>query len=76
MRFRSSEKATRSFCPKCGTQITFELDSAADEIDVTTSSLDEPQRVPPAEHIYTESRLAWIKLADGLPQFRQSRVEG
>lgn len=75
-RFRSSGKATRSFCPECGTQISFELDSAADEIDVTTSSLDEPHRVPPADHTYTESRLAWVKLADGLQEFRQSRVDG
>jgi hypothetical protein len=71
-RFRSSGKAMRSFCPECGTQITFELD-AADEIDVNTSSLDEPERVAPVDHIYTASRLEWVKLADGLPQFRDRR---
>jgi hypothetical protein len=75
-RFRSSAMATRSFCPECGTQLTFELDAAAEEIDVTTASLDEPNRVPPADHIYTESRVDWVKLADGLPQFRRSRQEG
>jgi hypothetical protein len=75
-RFRSSGKATRRFCPECGAQITFELDGAADEIDVTTSSLDEPQRVPPADHTYTASRLEWVKLADGLPQYRESRSKG
>jgi hypothetical protein len=74
-RFRSSGKATRSFCPDCGAQITFELDGA-DEIDITTASLDEPNRVPPVDHTRTSSRLAWVKLADGLPQFRESREEG
>jgi hypothetical protein len=74
-RFRSSGKATRSFCPECGTQITFEFD-AAGEIDVNTSSLDEPERVPPVDHIYTSTRLEWVKLADGLPQFRESRNGG
>jgi hypothetical protein len=74
-RFRSSPVATRSFCPECGTQITFELDGA-DEIDITTASLDEPNRVPPVDHTRTSSRLAWVKLADGLPQFRESREEG
>ena len=76
MRFRSSGKATRSFCPECGTQLTFELDGPGDEIDVTTCSLDEPGRVPPVDHTRTSSRLEWVKLADGLPQFHESRQEG
>jgi hypothetical protein len=75
-RFRSSTKATRSFCPECGTQITFELDGAGDEIDVTTSSLDDPNRVAPRDHTHTSSRLQWLRLADGLPQFRDSREGG
>ena len=74
-RFRSSAKATRSFCPECGTQISFELDGA-DEVDITTASLDQPNAVPPVDHTRTSSRLAWVKLADGLPQFRESREEG
>jgi hypothetical protein len=74
-RFRSSGKATRSFCPECGTQITFELDGT-DEVDINTSSLDQPERVPPVDHIYTASRVEWVKLADGLPQFRGPRSGG
>jgi len=75
-RFRSSGKGTRAFCPECGTQLTFELDGAGDEIDVTTCSLDEPNRVAPVDHTHTSSRLDWVKLADGLPQFREGRQEG
>jgi hypothetical protein len=74
-RFRSSSKATRSFCAQCGTQISFERDGA-EEIDVTTCSLDQPGDVPPLDHIHTASRLEWVKLADGLPQFRESRQQG
>jgi hypothetical protein len=74
-RFRSSGSATRSFCSECGTQITFELDGA-DEIDLTTSSLDDPNSVPPVDHTRTSSRLQWVRLADGLPQFRESREAG
>lgn len=76
VRFRSSERATRSFCPRCGTQLTFELDAAQDEIDITTASLDEPERVAPADHTYASSRLPWVKLSDGLPQFPQHRPPG
>jgi hypothetical protein len=72
-RYRSSAKATRSFCPRCGTQLTFEGDATPDELDVTTCSLDDPERVPPADHVYTSTRLAWVKLADGLPEYTEGR---
>lgn len=71
-RFRSSTKATRGFCGHCGTQLTFEFDDAPDEIDVTTCSLDDPERWPPVDHTYTGSQLAWIKLADGLPEYPEA----
>lgn len=72
-RFRSSAKGTRSFCARCGTQLTFEHDDAGDEIDVTTCSLDDPEALPPEDHSRTSSRLRWVRLADGLPEFAESR---
>jgi hypothetical protein len=71
--FNSTPQGVRSFCPRCGTQLTFEHESLPDEIDITTSSLDEPERVPPADHTRTSSKLAWIHLGDGLPQHREQR---
>lgn len=71
-RFRSSANGTRSFCPRCGTQLTFEHDDA-DELDVTTCSLDDPERLPPTDHTRTSSKLSWIKLSDGLPEHREKR---
>jgi hypothetical protein len=70
--FRSTAHCERAFCAMCGTQITFR-DDRLDEIDVTTASLDEPNAVPPKAHIWTGSRLAWVKLADALPQHRDAR---
>lgn len=72
-RFSSTPKARRSFCPRCGTQLTFEHDDFPDEIDITACSLDEPESAPPKNHIHTSSKLSWIKLADSLPQYRESR---
>ena len=68
-RFESTAQATRSFCPRCGTQLTFEHHGFPDEVAVTTSSLDTPVSVPPKIHIYVSSKLPWIKLADRLPQY-------
>lgn len=72
-RFRSSSHGTRTFCPRCGSQLTFTTDEAADEVDVTTCTLDTPDRTSPQDHTFTRSQLAWIQLADGLPRFEQSR---
>jgi hypothetical protein len=72
-RFRSTAKGMRSFCPECGTQITFEHADYPDEIDVATCSLDEPARFPPKAHIWTRSKVGWVTLADGLPEFRENR---
>ncbi|HEX9172163.1 MAG TPA: GFA family protein [Telluria sp.] len=75
-RFRSSIHATRTFCPACGTGLTFVDDATPGETDITTCSLDEPGKVPPQDHTFTSSKLAWLKLDDGLPQCRRSRSEG
>jgi hypothetical protein len=75
VRFHSTAKGTRSFCPRCGTQLTFEHEDFAEEIDVTTCSLDDPEALPPRDHTWTSSRLGWIRLADGLREYRTSRHE-
>jgi hypothetical protein len=72
-RFRSSSKGTRSFCPHCGTQLTFQADDHPDEVDITTCSLDHPEAVPPRDHTHTSSKAQWIRLTDGLAQYAQAR---
>ena len=74
-RFQSSPKATRSFCPRCGTQLIFEHQDFPDEIGVTTASLDDAARAPPKSHIHTSSKLNWIKLADRLPEYQEAEEE-
>jgi hypothetical protein len=32
--------------------------------------------MPPQDHTFTGSKLDWVQLADGLPQYRRSRSEG
>jgi hypothetical protein len=57
--FQSSSAAERHFCAACGTPLTFHyLD--ADEIEVTTGSLDTPAQVPITTNVGVEGRLPWI----------------
>ena len=66
--YASSDRARREFCDSCGAQLTFvQHDLAGRHVDVTTASLDDPERVPPAEHIFTRSRLAWMSTLETLP---------
>jgi hypothetical protein len=74
-RFRSTEKGTRTFCPTCGTQLTFEHADAPGAVDVTTCSLDDPERVPPKDHTRTSSKLPWVALADDLPRYPEARPD-
>jgi hypothetical protein len=74
-RFESTAKGTRTFCPTCGTQLTFEHADAPRAIDVTTCSLDDPERVPPKDHTRTSSKLPWVELADDLPRYPEARPD-
>ncbi len=75
VRFRSSDHATRTFCPTCGTQLTFTDDASPEETDVTTCSLDAPEAMPPDSHIFTSSAMPWLSRADALPQHSRSRTQ-
>ena len=70
--YASSEHGTRSFCARCGTQLLFEDDRYPEEVDLTTCSLDDPDRLAPQSHIYTATQVAWVKLDDGLPRYSAS----
>lgn len=73
-RFKSSEHATRSFCPGCGTTLTYESTRTPGEVDFTTCSLDEPEQVPPRDHTFARSRLSWMRIEDGLPAYPTIRL--
>ncbi|MCJ2055984.1 GFA family protein [Methylobacterium sp. J-048] len=72
--FRSSAAVLRRFCGTCGTALTYEAESAPDEIDITTASLDEPGQVPPKDHTWVSSRVDWDTISDKVPTFAESRV--
>lgn len=62
--FASSEKAVRHFCGSCGTPLAFLAKSRPDIVDVTSCSLDHPEKHPPSLEVHENSRLSW--LATGL----------
>jgi hypothetical protein len=69
-RFKSTRRGTRSFCSNCGTQLTFETEDFPNEIDVTISSLDDPESVRPQDETWVSSKVSWVVLDDRLPRHR------
>lgn len=64
----------RSFCPACGTPLTFRSSLDAAEIDVTVCSFDQPELVAPQDHTWTEDLIPWVSFADHLPRHQCERV--
>jgi hypothetical protein len=59
--YRSSPKVQRTFCPNCGTSLTYKNEERKGETDITTGSLDHPEKYPPTQDYYCRDRLAWVK---------------
>ena len=70
--FASSEDARRHFCIQCGTALFYTNDALLPGlIDITSASLDEPERATPECHIQTAERIGWMKSAHELPDFER-----
>jgi hypothetical protein len=72
-RFASSPGVERTFCPACGTALTYRNEGRP-EVDVTTASLDAPEACPPSKEIFVAERIAWEAANPDLPQFAGSSV--
>ena len=66
--YQSSHLAERSFCPACGSALTYRRLST-DDIAVTAGSLDDPDAFPPRAHYEIGSAVGWLTIADDLPHW-------
>jgi hypothetical protein len=65
-----SGKPHRIFrCPDCGTAVWSEYGGLEKLRFVRVGTLDEPAALPPDVHVYTRSKLPWVKLPEGVPAF-------
>lgn len=52
----------RSFCGRCGSQLTYVGDGRDHEVDITAGTADDPDRYPPAGDSFTEDKISWVPL--------------
>jgi len=60
--------ATRSFCNRCGSTLTYESPRWPGEVHVALANLEGPIDRAPASHVYVDHKAAWWEIADSLPQ--------
>lgn len=63
------EGRERTFCGSCGTPLTFFDPTLPHQFEVTTASLENPEKHPPVEHNWVVDRLPWFDTKDTLPRF-------
>ena len=74
-RFESSSFGHRRFCGACGTPLTMQVDHQPETVDFTIATLDDPERIAPAFHIFRSSRIGWFETADDLPRHERFRPD-
>ncbi len=72
--FQSSPGVVRTFCPSCGTPLTYWSEQCADVIDVAVGTLDAPNAAAPTDHLWMSDALSWDRPADGLTQYSKGRL--
>lgn len=65
--FPTSDHISRVFCRDCGVRL-FARRGDGSIVGIGLSSFDDPTAYAPTEHIFVSSKVAWLKLDDGLPQ--------
>lgn len=73
--YASTHFGRRGFCTRCGTLLTIAIDFQLDEIDVAAATLDDPDAVTPAFHIFCEEAIGWAPIDDGLPRHDRFRPD-
>jgi hypothetical protein len=64
--FRSSPNVERTFCPKCGTPMSFRSETMSGVMHFYVAALEDPEAVRPTLHVSSEEKLSWLSLNDDL----------
>lgn len=62
--YKTETNATRSFCPDCGTSLTYVHPDRPTHVDIVTGSLDHPEDFAPDRDVYPEEKLPWVALCN------------
>lgn len=62
------------FCRECGSTVGYRRRERPDHMDITTGTLDEPDRFPPDVEIWIKEKIGWESLHAELPKRDRSSL--
>ena len=68
----SGAAVQREFCGTCGSPIRSLIDASPGIAAVKAGTLDDPDPYAPALHVFTRSKVAWVDVPAGVPQFAEN----
>ena len=68
----SGQPVYREFCSDCGSPIRSLLGASPGIVAVKVGTLDDPGPHAPGLHVFTRSKIDWVEIAPGVPQFAES----
>lgn len=72
--YASSPGIHWGFCGACGSLVTYRRASRPTHLDITTATLDDPDRFPPTVEIWTDHKIAWEASNPDLPHRARSSL--
>jgi hypothetical protein len=69
--FKSSDHGKRLFCGNCHSQIALYTTKSPKLIDISVATLDSVELYPPDRHIWSKSKISWLKVDPELPQEKE-----
>ena len=73
---QSSAKAERGFCPSCGSALAWHELGDDKFLDLAVGAFDEPDDLKPAEQLWMDARIRWLKIEDSTPKYHEGRDSG
>jgi hypothetical protein len=71
----SSSFGHRRFCTRCGTPLWMSVNHQPETLDFSIATLDDPEAIRPAFHIFYASRIGWADAGDDLPRHEGFRPD-
>ena len=65
----SGQPVTREFCADCGSPIRSVIAAMPAIVALKAGTADEAGRFAPTMHVWTQSKLPWVELPEGVPTF-------
>lgn len=74
--FAAASGTKRSFCSTCGATLFCWVDAEPEIIEIAVATLDTPIADRPRSHTFVRSKVSWLEILDGMPQYPAARPTG